>query len=208
MKRNPKARFSIFLGIFLFNTQATFWPGQRLRLSFRLQRGERPRTMNSSRGLQLGPKARSDCHQKEYELWSTTPHSKMLRKVSPDMVVADFNNVELTYTDVEVLDAGKSKVKIAPTIKLKHAGEDYLITLVDKDNEANNQTYPMAYVLGGKWEQQFEVQVGSTVFPSPMRWVVADGQWRTKAFSEIWWMADGTPDGRRRKPEEMQGNQN
>lgn len=208
MRRNFKALSATFLAVFLMGYGGRLLAGKEPRTALPVAERKGPESNEFLKGASsVGPKACAECHQKEYEMWLKTPHSRMLRKVSPDIVVSDFKDVELTYTDVEALDAGKAKVKIAPTIRLKHAGEDYFLTLVDKDNEANNQTYRMAYVLGGKWEQQFEVEVGSTVFPSPMRWVVADGQWRTKAFSEIWWIADGTADGRPRKPEEMQGNQ-
>jgi hypothetical protein len=155
----------------------------------------------------VGSAACLDCHPKEHEKWSGTWHANMLRKIRPEIVVADFNNFEITYKDVEVLDATKQKIKISPTIKLKKEGENFFITLVDKDNDANNQTYNLAYVLGGNWEQQFEARVGSMLYPTPMRWVVGDKQWRLKPFSEIWWVADGTPDGRPRTPEEMQPNQ-
>jgi hypothetical protein len=131
----------------------------------------------------------------------------MLRKLTPDIVVADFNNVELTFPDVEVVDSAKQKVKISPTLQLKREGESFQLILVDKDNEANNLSYPLAHVVGGHGEQQFEVPVGDTYYPSPVPWVIEDGQWRSKSFSEIWWMADGTPDGRPGKPEEMQKNQ-
>lgn len=154
----------------------------------------------------VGSKACGDCHQKEYEQWAKSWHAKMLRPVKADIVVADFSQ-ELTYADLEVVGADKQKVKISPTVKLSRQGDDFLMTLVDKDNEANNQTYKAAIVIGGNWEQQMEMQVGERLYPSPMRWVVADGQWRNKPFSDIWWMADGTPDGRPRKPEEMGVNQ-
>ena len=36
---------------------------------------------------------------------------------------------------------------------------------------------------------------------------MADGQWRTKPFNNFWWIADGTPDGKPKKPEEMPLNQ-
>jgi hypothetical protein len=111
----------------------------------------------------IGAKACQECHQKEDQVWSDTWHAKMLRKISPEIVVADFNNLEIAYADVEVLDANKQKVKISPAISLKKEGDDYFLTLVDKDNEANNQTYRLAYVLGGNWEQQFEAQVGATL---------------------------------------------
>ncbi len=145
-----------------------------------------------------------ECHAEQYEAWSRSWHAKMLRKITPDIVVADFDNVELTYSDLPLFDGTGKQSRISPGIRLSRVGESFHLTLVDRDNAANNQTYPMGYTLGGHWEQQFEVAVGADLYPSPMRWVVEDREWRLKPYSEIWWIADGTPDGRPRKPEEMQ----
>ncbi len=128
---------------------------------------------------------------------------KHARDFNPVIVTADFNNVEITYKDVEIEGADKKKVKVSPTIKLNREGDVFSFTLIDKDNPANNQTYKIAYVFGGNWNQHFEAQVGSAYYPTPMRWIVEDGQWTAKPFNDIWWVADGTPDGRPKKPEEM-----
>lgn len=95
------------------------------------------------------------------------------------------------------------KVKISPSVRLSREGDRFLMTLVDKDDSANNQTYPVVFVLGGNWEQHFEVQVSEFRFATPMRWVVADKQWRVGPFNNFWWNADGTSDGRPKKPNEM-----
>jgi hypothetical protein len=63
------------------------------------------------------------------------------------------------HKDVEVETPDKKKVKISPTIKLNRDGDNFNFTLLDKDNPANNQTYPIAYVFGGNWNQHFEAQV-------------------------------------------------
>lgn len=143
------------------------------------------------------------CHGKDHAAWVQTWHANMHRKVNPSIVVADFDKVEIIYRDVEIDGPDKKKVKIAPTVRLSREGDRFLMTLVDKDDPVNNQTYPVVFVLGGNWEQHFEVQVGDFRFPTPMRWVMADKQWRVGAFNNYWWIADGTSDGRPRKPGEM-----
>ena len=39
-----------------------------------------------------------------------------------------------------------------------------------------------------------------------MRWIVEDGQWTARPFNDLWWIADGTPDGRPRRAEELARN--
>ncbi|MBI2353446.1 MAG: hypothetical protein HYV06_00215 [Deltaproteobacteria bacterium] len=143
------------------------------------------------------------CHKKDHQAWKETWHANMHRDFNPAIVTADFNNVEITYKDVEIEGPDKTKVKLSPTIKLNRDGDVFSFTLIDKDNPVNNQTYKIAYVFGGNWNQHFEAQVGGAYYPTPMRWVVEDKQWTTKPFNALWWIADGTPDGRPKKPEEM-----
>jgi predicted CXXCH cytochrome family protein len=135
--------------------------------------------------------------------WKETWHANMHRDFNPMIVTADFSNVEITYMDVEIEGPDKKKVKISPTIRLNRDSDVFSITLIDKDNPANNQTYKIAYVFGGNWNQHFEAQVGSAYYPTPMRWIVEDSQWTAKPFNDMWWIADGTSDGRPKKPEEM-----
>jgi predicted CXXCH cytochrome family protein len=143
------------------------------------------------------------CHEKEFTDWSGTWHANMHRETTPANVKADFNNLEITYSEFEIETADKTKVKISPTIRLDKKGDTFTMTLVDKDNPANNQSYPVVYVLGGNWNQHFEARVGDLLFPTPMRWEVNDGQWFSKPFNDIWWVADGTADGRPKRPDEM-----
>ncbi|WP_168205920.1 multiheme c-type cytochrome [Geobacter sp. FeAm09] len=151
----------------------------------------------------VGSTACAPCHGKDHGRWQQTWHAAMHRELNPAIVTADFNNVEITYKDVEVEGPDRKKAKISPTIRLSREGDSYRFTLVDRDNPANNQTYEIAYVLGGNWNQHFEARVGGAYYPTPMRWVVEDGQWTSKPFNDMWWVADGTPDGRPKKPEEM-----
>ena len=144
----------------------------------------------------VGSQACKSCHAKDHAAWKQTWHANMHRNFNPAIVVADFNNVEITYKDVEIVGADKKKVKISPTVLLSKNGDVFSFTLLDKDNPANNQTYNIAYVFGGNWNQHFEAQVDSVVYPTPMRWVVEDKQWTAKPFNDLWWVADGTPDGR------------
>lgn len=151
----------------------------------------------------VGSKTCSSCHKKDYQAWKETWHANMDRDFNPAIVIADFNNVEITYKDVEIDGADKKKVKISPTIKLNQDSGAFTLTLIDNDNPANNQTYKIAYVFGGNWNQHFKAQVGSVYYPTPMRWIVADNQWTAKPFNDLWWIADGTADGRPKKVEEM-----
>lgn len=154
-----------------------------------------------------GSKACKDCHQKEFTGWADTWHANMYRDISPSIVKADFNNIEITYKDLEIEGQDKKKAIISPSVRLNKEGDKFTLTLIDKDNPLNNQTYSIAYVYGGNWEQHFLAKVGDMLFPTPMRWVMADGQWRTKPFNDFWWIADGTPDGRPENPERMPLNQ-
>lgn len=155
----------------------------------------------------VGSQSCRDCHSKEYTEWAASGHANMLRAVTPDIVKGDFANCEIAYEGVEVEAADKSKVKIAPKIKTETKDGKFFVTLLDMDNPANNQSYEVVEVLGSLWEQQYYLKVGDKIFPSPVRWVANDKQWRKVAFAPFWWVADGTADGRPKKPEEMPGKQ-
>ncbi len=80
----------------------------------------------------------------------------------------------------------------------------FYFTVVDKDNSANNQTFEIAKVLGGKWDQHYEVKVGENYIPSPIRWSVAAKDWLATSYRPYDWVEwDGTPDGRPRKLAEL-----
>jgi predicted CXXCH cytochrome family protein len=151
----------------------------------------------------VGSQICAGCHKDDHAEWKQTWHANMHRVLRPGIVIADFYSKEITYKDVEIETPDKKKMKISPIVRLNREGDSFSFTLVDKDNSANNQTYPIAYVFGGNWNQHFEAQVGSVYYPTPMRWIVEDDQWTTKPFNDLWWVADGTPDGRPKRPEEM-----
>jgi len=155
----------------------------------------------------VGSAACKDCHAKEFTQWAASGHANMLRPVKPEIVKADFGGVEIAYEGVEVEDADKNKVKINPKVKAETRDGKFFVTLLDADNPANAQSYEVVEVLGSLWEQQYYLKVGDKIFPSPVRWVENDRQWRKAAFAPFWWVADGTPDGRPKKPEEMPAKQ-
>ncbi|HSW63944.1 MAG TPA: ammonia-forming cytochrome c nitrite reductase subunit c552 [Dissulfurispiraceae bacterium] len=155
----------------------------------------------------VGSQTCKKCHSRQHAEWSQTWHANMHRVISPDMVVADFDSKEITYKDIEIADSAGAKVKISPTVGVHREGDKFLMTLLDKDNAANNQTYEMTYVLGGNWNQHFEAKIGNRLYATPMRWEVADMQWFNKQFNDFWWVVDGTADGRPKKPSEMPINQ-
>ena len=154
-----------------------------------------------------GSQACQDCHAKEYKEWAASGHANMLRPFSPEIVKGDFSGIEISYEGVEVEDANKNKVKINPKVKAETKDGKYFVTLLDADSPANNQSYEVVKVLGSLWEQQYYIKVGDKEFPSPIRWVDNDKQWRKAAFAPFWWVADETPDGRPKKPEEMPAKQ-
>ena len=155
----------------------------------------------------VGSQTCKKCHSRQHAEWGQTWHANMHRIISPAIVVADFSDKEITYKDIELADSTGSKIKISPTVRVHREGDKFLMTLLDKDNPSNNQTYEMAYVLGGNWNQHFQAKVGGRFYATPMRWEVADRQWFNKQFNDFWWVADGTPDGRPKKPAEMPINQ-
>lgn len=146
------------------------------------------------------------CHAQEFAQWLKSGHANMLRPVSPDIVLGAFDGQEIVYDKVEVEGADKQKVSIAPKVRPERKGDKFFVTLLDADNPANNRSYEVVEVLGSLWEQQYYLKVGDKVFPSPIRWVDKDKQWRKAAFRSIafiWWLPDGTPDGRPRTAAEM-----
>ena len=155
----------------------------------------------------VGSTACRECHAREYTQWAASGHANMLREVRPDIVKGDFSDAVIAYEGVEVEDAAKNKVKVNPAVKAETRDGRYFVTLLDADSQANAQSYEVVEVLGSLWEQQYYLKVGDKVYPSPVRWVEKDKQWRKAAFAPFWWAADGTPDGRPRKPEEMPAKQ-
>lgn len=147
-------------------------------------------TAESKNAEYVGSETCSKCHQGVHKALKESWHANMLRKFNPSIVKADFNNVEISYKDVEIEVSDEEKVKISPTIRLSKSGDDFLLTLIDKEDAANYQTFRIAYVFGGNWNQHFEAQVGTAYYPTPMRWVVEDGQWTSKPFNDLWWVAD------------------
>jgi len=152
------------------------------------------------------------CHEKQYAEWKSTWHAKMQRLATPDVVVGDFNNRIVTYKDVEIKDRdGKpardrdgKPVKLTFQVRAHREGDKFFFTVLDKDNAANNQTYEIYKVLGGKWDQQYEIRIGDNLLPGILRWSVANQGWIVSSYRpDEWVLPDGTPDGRPRKPEEL-----
>jgi hypothetical protein len=155
----------------------------------------------------VGSAACKDCHAAEFQQWSASGHANMLRPVTPGIVKGDFNGLEIVFEGVEVEDADKNKVKISPRVRAETKDGRFFVALLDADKQENSQTYEVVEVLGSLWEQQYYLKVGDKIFPSPIRWVEKDKQWRKAAFAPIWWAADATPDGRPRSPGEMPARQ-
>lgn len=152
----------------------------------------------------VGSETCKSCHSKQYEEWAATWHAKMERLPSPDIIVGDFNNRVIVYKDTRVRTKDGKEARISPSVVTSRTGDKFFFTLIDSDNPANNQTYEVAKVLGGKWDQHYEIKLGDNYLPTPIRWSVAAQDWLVSTYRPYdWFEYDGTPDGRPRKPEEL-----
>lgn len=152
----------------------------------------------------VGAEACKACHGDHYNDWKGTWHAKMERLPSPDIIVGDFADRTITMKGVKIKAKDGKETIIAPSVRAFREGDRFFFTLIDADNAANNQTYEISKVLGGKWDQGYEVKFGDNYLPAPLRWSVAQKDWLLKGFNtQDWFAADGTADGRPLKPEEL-----
>jgi predicted CXXCH cytochrome family protein len=144
------------------------------------------------------------CHEKQHAEWLETWHAKMERWPSPDIIVGDFNNRTITYRDIKVKTKDGKEEKLTFQVRTHRQGDKFFFTVLDKDNPANNQTFEIAKVLGGKWDQHYEIKVGENYLPAPIRWSVAAKDWLISSYRPYEWVTpDGTPDGRPLKMQEL-----
>lgn len=145
------------------------------------------------------------CHESQYQSWAASWHSKMERWPNAATVVGDFDNRTIRFRNLRVRGADGKEGTISPTALAFRQGERFFFTLIDKDDAANNQTWEVAKVLGGKWDQGYEVRIGEdNYYPAPIRWSVTQKDWIIGGFNpQDWFLADGTPDGRPFKRTEM-----
>jgi predicted CXXCH cytochrome family protein len=163
----------------------------------------------------VGSQKCQPCHEQQYENWRKTWHARMVRPASPSELNANFNNQLIMFERIPALVADNAKsLKITPKIRLllKGTASDGTrrpsFTLLDQDNPANNQTYEIDIVLGGNWVEHYLVLVGDNHYPAPFRWVVTDQDWQRRGYRPgDWFVADGTPDGRPRRPDELRSSQ-
>ena len=152
----------------------------------------------------VGSATCSECHASHVKDWQTTWHARMEQWATPQTVVGEFDDQIITYKDVAALTPDGKTQTITFQIKTHRSGNDFLFTVLDKDNQANNQTYKIVKTLGGKWDQGYEVKVGDNYFAAPLRYSVKNQGWLVRQFfPQDWVIADGTPDGRPRRPEEL-----
>lgn len=153
-----------------------------------------------------GSESCKSCHEKAYASWRNSWHSKANRPVTSDIVVADFDNVDMKFTKPKkLMDAKGKKVKekVTVSMRLHREGDKFLFTIIDDANPANNQTHEVAFVRGGNWEQHYYAKVGDNLFPTPMRWVVADKAWRKKGYNPGYWWVYKNGHAVPRTPEEF-----
>src|SRR6266568_6143354 len=147
------------------------------------------------------------CHRQQHADWKNTWHAKMERWPRPDIIVGDFDNRVIQLKNVRIRNKEGKEESISPSVLAFRRGDKFFFTLIDADSASNNQTYELAKVLGGKWDQGYEVRFGDNFIPAPLRWSVAQKDWLIGGFNpEDWFAADGTADGRPLRPDEMPMN--
>lgn len=114
------------------------------------------------------------CHEVQHAEWMDTWHAKMERWPGPDVVIGDFNDRVITYKDVKV-KTKDGEEKLSFQVKTHRQGDKFLFTVLDKDNPANDQTFEIAKVLGGKWDQALRNQ-GRRELPAHPHSLVGGGQ--------------------------------
>lgn len=159
-------------------------------------------------GKYAGSESCKSCHAPHYNDWSKTWHAKMERWPSPDIIVGDFDNRTIQLKNIRARNKEGKEEVINPTAFTFRKGDKFFFTLIDKDDDANSQTWEVAKVIGGNWDQGYEVKLGEDNFlPSPLRWSVGQKDWLVGGFNpQDWYLADGTPDGRPLRPEELPMN--
>lgn len=159
-------------------------------------------------GKYAGSDSCKECHEKQHDDWAKSWHAKMERWPSPAIIVGDFDNRTIQFKNLRIRNKEGKEEVINPTALAFRKGDRFFFTLFDKDNEGNNQTWEIGKVLGGNWDQGYEVKFGADNFiPAPLRWSVGQRDWIVGGFNpQDWFLADGTPDGRPFKPEEMPMN--
>lgn len=145
------------------------------------------------------------CHDAQYRSWTDTWHSKMERWPTDETVVGDFGDRQIQFRNLRLRTADGKDTTISPAARVFRRGERFYFTLFDRDDAANDQTWEVAKVLGGKWDQGYEVRIGEdNHYPTPIRWSVTQKDWIVGGFNpQDWFVADGTPDGRPFKPAEL-----
>lgn len=95
-------------------------------------------------------------------------------------------------------DAPASPVKTAPGKSSTY----YCFTNLGQKEE-DNQTYTIAKALGGKWDQHYEVWVGSRLAIAQIRWAVGTKEWINNAYRPYDWIVWENGTWRPRKPHEL-----
>lgn len=144
------------------------------------------------------------CHGKQHADWKNTWHAKMERWPRPEIIVGAFDNRTIQFKNLRVRNKEGKEESISPSALAFRKGDKFFFTLIDADGAANNQTYEVGKVLGGKWDQGYEVKFGDNFIPAPLRWSVAQKDWLIGGFNpQDWFLGDGTADGRPFRADEM-----
>jgi formate-dependent nitrite reductase cytochrome c552 subunit len=169
------------------------------------------------------------CHDLQIDEWRKTWHSKILTIPAAETVKGDFNNAVISFQNVRAVakghDADLAKLQNVPaTFDVRTESRDgkYYFVIVDPRDTGspkNGQRYEVVLVVGGKWQQTYQVRPagsdgapGAFYFPAPIRWSVnpdtspgqPPGRWEVVNFQpESWVFYDNSTMAIPRKPEEL-----
>ena len=169
------------------------------------------------------------CHDLQIDEWRKTWHSKILTAPSADTVKGDFNNAVVSFHNVRAVSKGHdgdlTKLQNVPTsfdVRTEFKDGKYSFIIIDPQDSntpKGGQRYDVALVVGGKWQQTYQVKpvaadgtTGNFYFPAPIRWSVnpdttpgqPPGRWEIVNFQpENWVFSDNSTAAIPRKPDEL-----
>ncbi len=104
-----------------------------------------------------------ECHERIYEGWKTTFHPYKFQDVTPDTVIADFENNNK-------LEAGGS------TSTMSRKGDEFFITTMGPDDQEH--TYKAKYLIGSVWKQRYVTEFpNGSLHILPVQWNVKTQEW-------------------------------
>lgn len=101
------------------------------------------------------------CHPDNHETWYRTFHRTMTQNATPESVVGDFDNRELTFEGV--------------TSRFFRSGDQFFIETLGPDNQL--QQFPIVRTVGSRRIQQYVTKIGDRHLRLPLAWNILESRW-------------------------------